>query len=399
MWKSRTALPPLTATATLARVSVGRPSPGPCAVWGGYGYGNTGDDLVLAVALADLAKSPVGVVQVLSPAPDQTRLCLPDTEIILHPSSRPRRVFEKWFWRWTDYLEAAGLKDLADGLYRVALKYPRSITSESAWLKALAAASALHLTGGGYLTDRFDLRHFLRPVRLARSRRLPVTTSPLGLGPFHNPRKAAAVAAALRGAKLAVRDEDSLRFCQLHGLDAVEKPDDGFRWRQVIESPAKPSVPADKTIGVCIYSQHSSQWSAEVERWWVACLQTLTRSLPPGRLEGFCFHTGREMDFEVTRGLFARAGLNPEHVQPPQPDFRAAIVNLANYQAVLSTRFHAVVTASEMQIPCVAMVLDDYYETKMRGALKYSTAPLSLLNPLRDPPETAAQWLVTKLNL
>ncbi|MFO1514732.1 MAG: polysaccharide pyruvyl transferase family protein [Verrucomicrobiota bacterium] len=295
MWKSRTALPPLTATATLARVSIGQPSslPGPRVVWGGYGYGNTGDDLVLAVALADLRKLPGAGVQVLSPAPDQTRRGLPDTEIILHPSSRPRRLFEKWFWRWTDYLESAGLKALADGLYRVALKHPQLITGESAWLKTLAAASALHLTGGGYLTDRFDLRHFLRPLRLARSRQLPVTTSPLGLGPFRNSRKALAVAEALRGAKLMVRDEDSLRFCQAHRLDAIEKPDDGFRWRQVIDLPmTKPPPPANPTFGVCIYSQHSSQWSAEVETWWVNSLQTLARALPACPAGGILFSHG-----------------------------------------------------------------------------------------------------------
>ncbi|MFO1514733.1 MAG: hypothetical protein U1F83_17790 [Verrucomicrobiota bacterium] len=89
----------------------------------------------------------------------------------------------------------------------------------------------------------------------------------------------------------------------------------------------------------------------------------------------------------------------PDQVQPPEPDFRTAIANLSNYRAVLSTRFHAVVTASEMQIPCVGMVLDDYYETKMRGALKYSISPLSILNPLRDSPQVAAKWLGSKLGL
>jgi polysaccharide pyruvyl transferase WcaK-like protein len=397
--KARTALPPPAADVTLARVSIGQSSQGPRVVWGGYGYGNTGDDLVLAVALVDLRRQPGTALQVLSPSPDQTRLYLRDTEIILHPSGRPRRAFEKWFWRWTDYIENAGMMPLADGLYRAVLKHPDRFTSEPNWVKALAAASSLHLTGGGYLTDRFDVRNFLRPLRLARSRRLPVTTSPLGLGPFRNHGKAVAVAEALRGAQLAVRDEDSLRFCQTHGLDAVEKPDDGFRWRQVVDLPVGPAPHACKTIGVCIYAQHSSQWSAQVETWWVNCLQTLTRTASACQIEGFCFHTGREMDYEITRRLFAQAGLNPDSVRPPESDFRTAIVKLSNYSAVLSTRFHAVVTASEMQIPCVAAVLDDYYETKMRGALKYASAPLRLVNPLHDPPEAAAPWLTTKLGL
>jgi polysaccharide pyruvyl transferase WcaK-like protein len=392
--KTRTALPPPASDATLARVSVGQSLQGPCVVWGGYGYGNTGDDLVLAVALANLRQRHGGNIQVLSPAPAQTRLGIHDTDIILCPSGRPRHKREKWFWRLADYVETGGMVALADRLYRLALKRPESISHETAWLKSLAAASTLHLVGGGYLTDRFDLRHFIRPLRLARSRRLPVTTSPLGLGPFRQRKRVVAAVEALRGAELVVRDEDSLRFCQSHGLAAVEKADAGFDWRRVVDLPAtSPGGDSANRVGVCIFSQHSPGWSDAVEDWWVTLLQTLARTLPGYQLEGFCFHTGLDLDYETTRRLFARAGLNPDRVQTPQPDFRAVIKNLARYEGILSTRFHAVVTASGMQLPCVAINLDDYYETKMRCALKHATAPLSLANPLRDPPEAAAKWL------
>lgn len=379
---------------TLGRVTVGR-TQGHRVVWGGYGYGNTGDDLVLAVALADLRKNSGSNITVLSPAPEQTRIGILGTEIILHPSGGPRRAFEKWFWRWADYVEAGGMKTLADSLYRLALKHPEKITREAAWLKALASASVLHLTGGGYLTDQFDLRHFLRPLRLARSRHLPVTTSPLGLGPFQSPRKAAAVVAALRGSKLLVRDPDSLQFCTTQGLTATERPDDGFRWPQIIDVPSPQSDgKGSNLIGVCLFSQHSALWSDTVEVWWETCLRALTFTLPDCRFEGFCFHTGRDMDYETTRRLFARAGLNPDNVRSPQPDFRTAILDLSRYEMIISTRFHAVVAASALQIPSVAMVLDDYYENKMRGALKYSSAPVSLVNPLHCPPQIAVDWLV-----
>jgi len=368
-------------------------------VWGGYGYGNTGDDLVLAVALADLHQQHGDKLQVLSPCPAQTRLSAGDTEVILHPSGLPPRVFEKWFWRMTYYAEARRMRTLADALYRVALMHPERITGDPAWLKSLAAASQLHLAGGGYLAERFDLRHFLRPLRLARARHLPITTSPLGLGPFWERTKAVAVAEALRGARLVVRDETSLQFCQTHELAAVERPDDGFRWRQVIEQPTTKLTTARKNIiGICIFPQYSSLWSDAVELWWMTCLQALTSALSGYQLEGFCFHTGVAMDYEITRRLFSRAGLNPENVQPPQPDFRSAVLSLRRYDAILSTRFHAIVTASGMQIPCVAIAVGDYYETKMRGALKHAPAPLSLLNPLRDPPRVAAGWLVEQLH-
>jgi len=363
-------------------------------VWGGYGYGNTGDDLVLAVALAELRRRHGNNLQVLSPAPTQTRPCAPAVEVILHPSDRPRRAFERWFWRWTDYAETGGMKPLADALYRVALKHPARFCDESGWLAALAAASTLHLAGGGYLADRFDLRHFLRPLRIARSRRLPVTTSPLGLGPFRNARKAAAVVAALRDSQLVVRDENSLQFCRDYSLAAVEMPDDGFKFRQVIDLPASAPAPSEtRTIGVCIFSQYSRAWSERVETWWVDCLQALARTSPESQLEGFCFHTNRQMDYDTTRRLFVRAGLSPDTVRPPQADYRAAIADLRRYQAIVSTRFHAVVAASAMAIPCLAVVLDDYYLAKMRGALKHAPAPVSLLNPLVDSAPASAQWL------
>ena len=379
-------------------MSVDQTLSGPCLVWGGYGYGNTGDDLVLAVALADLREQCGTNIQILSPAPEQTRLYVPDTAIVLHPSGRPRSALEKWFWRLTDLAESAGMISVANRLFSAVLKKPERISRDTAWWKTLACASRLHLAGGGYLTDRFHLRHFLRPLRLARSRGLPITTSPLGLGPFTNPKSAVAVANCLRGAKIVVRDEDSLRYCEKHGLGAIEKQDDGFRWRQVVDLPSNSAVNPPKALGVCIFSQHSPKWSAEVERWWIATLQSLARALPDYGIEGFCFHTEKEMDYETTRRLFTGAGLNPANVHLPQTDFRAAVVHLTRFRAIVSSRFHAVVTGSVTRIPCVATALDDYYEAKMRGALKYATSPLSILNPTRDSPESAAEWLGQQLS-
>ena len=371
-------------------------SRGPCVVWGGYGYGNTGDDLVLAVALADLRKEGRDHIQILSPAPAQTRLYVCDLPVVFHPSGRPKGTLEKWFWRLTELAERSGMSSLANQLYNAVLRNPERISNEP-WLKAMASASRLHLAGGGYLTDRFHLRHFLRPMRLARSRGLPITTSPLGLGPFSNPRNAAAVADCLRGAKLIVRDEDSLRYCEAHGLSAIEKPDDGFRWTEVIDASAA-SASNEKVLGVCIFSQYSKEWSGGIESWWVDCLRILSQTLPDYRFEGFCFHTEKEMDYETARRMFARANLNPDNVQPPQPDFRVAIHNLTRYRAIISSRFHAVVTASAIRIPCLATALDSYYEAKMRAALKYAPVPLSILNPAHDTAKTAAEWLVSRLH-
>ena len=368
-----------------------------CVVWGGYGYGNTGDDLVLEVALADLRQQFGGNIQILSPAPDQTRLYVRDLPVCLHPSGRSQHAVGKWFWRLTEVAERRGIVSFANRLYKVALKRPEWISKEPAWLKALASASQFHLAGGGYLTDRFHLRHFLRPIRLARSRGLPITTSPLGLGPFRDPKNAVAVANSLRSASLIVRDEDSLRYCQAQGLRAIEKPDDGFRWGHIGNTVPSPSSSA-KTIGICIFSQYSNEWTDGIESWWIDCLQSLSRAFPDYRLEGFCFHTEKKMDYETTRRLFVRANLNPDDVQPPQPDFRAAIASLARYRAILSSRFHAVVTGSAIRIPCVATALDSYYEAKMRAALKYAPVPVAILNPARDKAQATAEWFANQLH-
>jgi len=179
----------------------------------------------------------------------------------------------------------------------------------------------------------------------------------------------------------------------------VEKPDEGFNWRQVFDLAATSlSPPAKPTLGVCIFSQYSPAWSERAEAWWIECLRLLTAIFPRHQLEGFCFHTNRQMDYDTARRLFARAGLSPDHVRVPQADFRQAIADLRRYQAILSTRFHAVVAASVLGMPCLAVVLDAYYITKMRGALKHAPSPMTVMNPLTDSPTAAAQWLSAKLS-
>ena len=189
-----------------------------------------------------------------------------------------------------------------------------------------------------------------------------------------------------------VRDEASLRLCQSHGLTAEERPDDGFRLREVMDFGPEPPPSSPHRIGVCIFPQHSPRWSSRIEDWWTDCLRALARSLPDCRIEGFCFHTNRDMDFETTRQLFVRAGLDPNGVQPPTPDFRAAITQLRNFSALISTRFHSVVTASVLKIPCVAIALDDYYEVKMRSVIREASSPILLVNPIQSAPEAAVRF-------
>jgi polysaccharide pyruvyl transferase WcaK-like protein len=368
---------------------------GPCLVWGGYGWGNTGDDLTLAVALRDLRARPGRARQLLTQDPDHSGLAQPGLPCVPVPWDWPARGLGRWLWQLADRAAAADSTEVwSRRCYRLALRYSRRVAG-AAWHEAFASASALHLVGGGYLTDVFDLRYMLRPIRLARVRGLPVTTSPLGLGPFADPAAAAAVARALRGARVLVRDAASLDFCRRHGVTAEERPDDGFRLDEVIDGAAGSawSRESPRLIGVCIFPQFSAQWSLSCEPWWVEALRALVRAFPQQPVRGFCFHTDRRLDFESTRRLFAAAGLDPAAVAPPEPDFRAAIGSLRRFGAIVSTRFHAAVAASVLGIPCVAVAQSDYYEIKMDSAMRPARTPVPVLNPSKSEPSRLAVQL------
>ena len=367
-----------------------------CLVWGGYGWGNTGDDLTLAIALQDLRKGYGPHVTLLTPRSDHTGAAHPGVPLVGAPWDLPRGKFEQWLWHMADRAASHGRKDAsAARWYRLALRFHRARPADGNWHEAFASASVLHLVGGGYLTDVFNLRYMLRPLHVARAMKLPIRTSPLGIGPFSDPGAGRGVARALQGAEVVVRDEVSLRFCQLHGLNVEERPDDGFRLREVVGPGgcADRDQGARRSIGVCIFSQFSDRWSPMVENWWVNCLRSLVLAFPRWSIEGFCFHTDRDMDFRMTRDLFSRAGLDANAVRPPDPDYRAAVASLRNFSAIVSTRFHAVVAASVFEIPCVAVAVNDYYEIKMRSAARHSRSPLSLLNPTQASPDAVIQHL------
>jgi polysaccharide pyruvyl transferase WcaK-like protein len=370
--------------------------PDRCLVWGGYGWGNTGDDLTLAIAVQDLRKVHGMHLSLLTPRSEHTSVSHPGVQLVAAPWDESRRTIEHWLWRLADHASSQGRKEEWSGRWcRLALRFHRRRPVGRNWLNAFGAASVLHLVGGGYLTDVFDLRYMLRPIRVARAVKLPVTTSPLGIGPFADTAAATAVARALQGVRVVVRDEASLHFCHEHGLTAEERPDDGFRLREVIDAKTipEPDTGAPPSIGVCIFSQFSGHWSSLIEQWWVECLRSMARAFPRWSIEGFCFHTDQDMDFRITRRLFGEAGLDPNAVQAPHPDYRAAIASLGNLRAIVSTRFHALVAASVLEIPCVAVALNDYYEIKMRSALRHARNPIPWLNPTQCSPDALVRQL------
>jgi len=369
-------------------------------IWGGYGWGNTGDDLTLAIALRDQLQLHGKAVSVLTPNVRHTQQSLPDINLVPVPTGRPRLVGGRWLWRWAEHAASQGKERQAGRLYRLARYCQRRDPAQTAWVSALHSASTLHLAGGGYLTDLFDQAYMLRPLWMARVMKLRITTAPLGIGPFTRPNAAHAVARALQGVSLRVRDADSMRFCQTNGLSASEHADDGFRLAEVLPAihlggGCKATPP---TLGVCVFPQYAGEWSAGIEQWWEDCLRAVSQALPDWNIEGFCFHTDRSMDYHTTQRVFLRAGLNPGNVHTPEHDYRKAIMRLRRFQGVLSTRFHAIVTATVLRVPSVAVAMNPYYGIKMQSTLKQSTAPACLVNAHQDTPQAASQFLSRHLS-
>jgi polysaccharide pyruvyl transferase WcaK-like protein len=346
-------------------------------IWGGYARGNTGDELCLAAALARAQSRFGGRVAILSPQPELTSWLFPGTTVVPFVPFRPDKR-----GRWTGGLRR-GVQWMAAG------GKLRSGVPDAAWARAICQSRALYLAGGGYLTDLFPLERILPPIRLARELKLPVVTSPLGIGPFASAAAADRVAALLRAADLRVRDEVSMQFCRQRGLSAALEPDDAFGliagWNRADAQPAPDG--AARKIGVCIFAQYGRGRDCDLSSWWVEGLRRLQQCYPTHKIEGFCFHTEPREDFYQMAGLFQRAGLPPEAVRPPEWDFRRATAALGRYDLVVSTRFHAVVAAKVFRVPCVAIAAGDYYRAKMNAALCGDDSSGVVVDPAQGGPE------------
>jgi len=116
-------------------------------------------------------------------------------------------------------------------------------------------------------------------------------------------------------------------------------------------------------------------------------LRGLKAQHPECEIEGFCFHTSLQAEFQEMTRLFPRAGLPVEHVQAPVMDFREAVGRVRGYDLVISTRFHATVTANAFNIPNVAIAAGNYYQSKMSAARLGFESISQLVNPAGQPPQ------------
>ncbi len=333
-----------------------------CMLWGGYGCGNVGDELALAIALRDMQGSFGDSVAVLSRVPGYTKALFPSVKVLAYTPStgRPpaapnlmtrigRRLRRRVPPPWLRF----------DPQEQLQSKESRG------WAQAIRDCEILYLVGGGYLTDVFDYEYLLAPVELAQFSGVPIATAPLGIGPFRRPANGRRVRNALRGALVKVRDEDSLSTCRRLGMVVEHHPDDGFRVREAMELRV-PARANNGRVGVNFYPQHGATNHEAARKWWQAVVRELHTA--GFALEGFCFHNAWQADFEQTVRLFVDAGLPAEQVRWPDWDYREACRQLLDYQCIVTARFHAAVVAGAAGIPTIAVADGPYYQPKMAAA-------------------------------
>jgi len=355
-----------------------------CLLWGGYAKGNTGDELCLAAALERKQREFNGSVAILSSLPEHTARLFPQATVIYFP---PDPLDPKWFWLRKQFSRAWRSLTTASGL--AYFMQTGRIFHNLEWMRYLCRALQLYLVGGGYLTDLFRLDQIMPPIQFALQWKIPVVTAPVGIGPFESPLTAREMTAALRQIKLTVRDQTSLDFCRANGVNAWLEPDDAFALVKNLlpPMPAKPPGSRPQKIGVCIFTQYGQDANTDLTGWWTQSLRGLRARHPECEIEGFCFHTSFEAEFQEMTRLFSLAGLPAGCVRAPVMDYRQAVGMVRDYDLVISTRFHATVTASVFAIPNVAVAAGNYYQSKMSAARLGFESISHLVNPASQSPE------------
>jgi polysaccharide pyruvyl transferase WcaK-like protein len=205
-------------------------------------------------------------------------------------------------------------------------------------------------------------------VMVAKATGVPITTAPLGIGPFTSRQASKKTVQALTGSCLLVRDEASLAFCIRNGLSAQLAKDAGFRATEVIHFQLAEERPSFRKtrIGINIFEQPGSLHPAQTRLWWTDLLKTLAQA--PVMLEAFCFHTDLFSDFSLAMECWLGAGLEPALVRPPPVDFRAACGQLSDFDVIVSARFHAIVIGNILHKTTFGIYDGDYYKHKMYAA-------------------------------
>jgi polysaccharide pyruvyl transferase WcaK-like protein len=364
-----------------------------CILWGGYASGNVGDELTLAVALKRMTARFGDSVAVLSSVPGYTKRLFPSVAVIpFEPilsrsaGATSRRLQRRILMAFTRRFVSQF--DISD-------QFPSS--GSETWADAIRRSELLYLVGGGYLTDLFWIDRVLLPIRVAKEFGIRIESAPIGIGPFSSHHLARLTADALSTAHVTVRDKTSAQFCTHYRLAHDRLPDDGFKARDILRLPEKRDSGNRHRpfIGVNIFEQHGSTKFKKSKAWWTSLLHYLSRANIG--IKGFCFHNNLGLDLAATTECFSQAHLDVTDVEPPVLDLQNACAQLCQFDAIVSTRFHAIVVGNAIGIPTYAVYEGEYYSAKMQAAAD-GFAKCKLLPNFSEPAETVAAQIVDMLN-
>lgn len=337
-----------------------------CILWGGYGGGNVGDELTLAIGIMDMQAKFGSDIAILSSTEEYTRWLFPQVDVI--PCKQHENKVTKslrFIGTHLPGIKKPLQKHIQRKMVHTALKL------NEPWQEQLAQANYLYLVGGGYVNDLFNFERMILPIKLARAQGLHITTAPIAVGPFENKNNLSEFARTFSSVTLQVRDRESLLLCQKLGLEAFQSLDDGFRIAELLDNDtirqSRLSIPTIKQkIGLCFYHQKGAALEKDQYfDWWLRALSAMKAKGWGDRLEGFCFHSKPQLDFNDLVNLFMQSGLPLRQINPPDFYFLDAIRRLQGFQSVITSRFHAGVTAQALGIPFTAVSSGEFYNHKM----------------------------------
>lgn len=284
---------------------------------GYYGFGNAGDEAVLAAEVAALREA-LGE----------------DTEFVVVSGdvSHTRRIHD------------------LDGVSRTDF---RGIVEE------LRSADALVAGGGSLLQDVTSARpvaYYGGLMLLARRFGKPVFCYAQGLGPIRRRTNRMLAGRALRAASyVSLRDLDSVRLAEsmkVSDLDVVPDPVLGLDLSTDGSGPAPAgSGPGEPASALAVALR---PWDGQQE-WLESVVSVLSELAGQVELRFVPFHEGQ--DLEMARELAERVGSGSWVVQP-DGGYRAALSAIAGCRAVLGMRLHALIAAAAAGRPFVALSYD-----------------------------------------
>jgi polysaccharide pyruvyl transferase WcaK-like protein len=359
-------------------------APGEVLILGGYGFGNTGDEAQLNANLVRWRDSGAHLdVVVLSPNPNYTskhhkcrsalasRVIFFRSNVTVHYNHSDRR-FRFAFWLTLIRME------LNARLMRAGLSPWLATSQESRFLGRLQSATAIHVSGGGFMTGptRSRLWDTCLVLRICSRLNVPYFLTGQTLGLFQNSRDRWLARTALQKAVgISLRDPEASRDELIEVGVAAEKLVSSYDDALFCET-------ADRNDTVTVLAHSGAvperEYLAVNYHWWGMDEETRVRSAK---------HLAATLDKVVdTNGLqiifvpMIKGDVKPQRAVADKMDNSAVLLDydytfpmarsvIAGGFALLSFKHHPLIFAMGETTPCIGISFDPYYYRKNVGAM------------------------------